>query len=143
MKIPFILITLLFGISAGVTDYRLSRSVVPYVYNLTINATNINTKLDHFDGRVEMAVVVLDQTNRIVLHISNMTIMEINVLFQNDTELTETSIEIKNEFLILHFDKNLREGSYVIQIYYKGQITSQVNDGFYKTSFKPIHLPTR
>lgn len=120
--------------------YRLPTSVVPSEY-LLILAPNFTDFI--FEGYVEIAVTVNQETQNITLHASNITFLQTIVV--NGTENLEISNETDDstrDFRILWFNSTLEIGEYRIKINYTGDLQSQYK-GFYRSYYTNSQNVTR
>lgn len=112
--------------------YRLPTSVIPNEYSLILapNFTDFT-----FEGFVEISITVVQETQNITLHASDITFLQTVVL--NETEnvpiVNETEDSLR-DFYILWFNDSLSTGNYQIQINYTGKLQSSYK-GFYRSSY--------
>lgn len=121
--------------------YRLPTSVVPseYVLILAPNFTDFT-----FVGYVEITVTVVQETQNITLHASDITFLQTAVLNDSQIFLTivNTTDDSTRDFHILWFATPLNIGSYQIQINYTGNLQSSYS-GFYRSYYTNSEGETR
>ncbi|XP_036454251.1 leucyl-cystinyl aminopeptidase isoform X2 [Colossoma macropomum] len=110
------------------TGLRLPASVRPVHYEISLqpNLTSMT-----FQGSVAISIVVLQETNKIVLHSYNMKI--INGTFQDEKV---NILEYKPwQQIAIKLSKELKKGeNYVLKIHYSANLSNSY-DGFYNSSY--------
>lgn len=112
--------------------YRLPTSVIPSEYTLILAPSFTDFT---FEGYVEITVAVVQETQNITLHASDITFFQTVVL--NGTEnvpvVNETE-DATRDFYILWFENSLNTGTYQIKINYTGNLQSSYA-GFYRSYY--------
>lgn len=121
--------------AAGITRYRLPKTVVPNFYNIT---TYVDLDFLTFQGYTEIRVHVLEETKNITLHALELTVLDINVISLEDDDETikiaNTIFDEEREFLILRFEEQLETGQYQIEVSYQGILNEHVK-GFFRSNY--------
>ena len=118
-------------------DYRLPENVIPDNYNIKLKPLlSTETDPDYFEGTVTIKVQVLEVTTSIILHAKDLTIKNVTVVKEDDTEVSVIPSEDPTfEFLsIINNDGKFEVAKYTITISYEG-IHSDDMDGFYRSSY--------
>lgn len=112
--------------------YRLPTSVVPSEYLLILAPNFIDFT---FEGYVEINVAVVQKTQNITLHASDITFLETAVLKGNEAvPISNETEDSTRDFHILWFNNSLETGEYLIKINYTGNLQSQYK-GFYRSYY--------
>lgn len=125
------------------TDPRLPRAVLPRRYDLEL-APDLETA--SFTGTVDIAVLVAEATDEIVLHAAELTIDAANLVTGADaagsdaTSVAVTDIELddEDERLVLHLDRPLAPGEATIRLAFTGELNDRLR-GFYRSTFVDTH----
>lgn len=123
-------------------ELRLPSSVHPVHYNISLHP---NLTLMTFQGSLSILVQVLHETKNIVLHSSDMNIINASIEGKQGHIL-----EYKPwQQIAITFQEDLKKGQYVLYINYRANLSSSY-DGFYNSSYvdtngikrylQPIHL---
>lgn len=123
-------------------SYLLPRSIVPYHYNITLN---IQFDWPVFNGRTEIELEVLEETDLITMHAVNLTIFEVNLYYEGTKIASNPKIKYgQYELLLLRFDKYLNIRKYSLEIIYQAPVgTDPDSKGLYVKKFTgPYEYPT-
>ena len=114
--------------------YRLPRNLKPFLYEIYFKIGH-----DSFSGRVNISFVCLNPTNRIVLNVKDLLILNetIDIHSQNETVffnknwLYDNQAETMTIFLYRYCQKNV---CYSLAIEFSGNISENIA-GFYRSSY--------
>ncbi|XP_065223348.1 aminopeptidase N-like [Planococcus citri] len=117
--------------------YRLTDEVVPTFYELRIAP---DLKNFTFVGKVEIAIHVKFNTDKIVLHSKNLTITSVKVFkMDSSREFLDSSYELdeSNDLLVVETGQSLMfNTNYSLIIEFQGVLSHSMR-GFYRTSYRP------
>ncbi|XP_073717169.1 leucyl-cystinyl aminopeptidase isoform X2 [Misgurnus anguillicaudatus] len=110
------------------TELRLPASVHPVHYNISLhpNLTSMT-----FQGDVSISVEVLQETKKIVLHSSNMSITKAT-FDGKDVKILEYK---PWQQIAIKFKEDLQKGKHVLNFIYKANLSTSY-DGFYNSSYE-------
>jgi aminopeptidase N len=114
--------------SPPLDPYRLPRSVVPTRYDLEL-ATDLATA--SFEGRVEIAVDVVEPVEQLVLNAIELDIAEVRV----DGSDVHWHLEPDTERLVVSPAGGLQPGTVSLNVSFSGTLNDQLR-GFYRSTFK-------
>ncbi|KAJ8664405.1 hypothetical protein QAD02_006067, partial [Eretmocerus hayati] len=121
--------------------YRLPRNVTPVGYrlNITTQVGMPEGNLDEFQGRVEIDVIVEEQTDAIYLHSRNLTISEFHISeFDQRERLDSVTIDkdpLRNFLIFQRRNLGFEAATYTITIEYAGLFRNGSTVGFFKNSY--------
>ncbi|XP_021377931.1 uncharacterized protein LOC110466016 isoform X1 [Mizuhopecten yessoensis] len=125
-----------------VTDVRLPRSVLPYLYELDIypDFYKNDPKDFEFTGEVSIHVSCVQATNNITLHSHSLTIDEnsikLNTAGDTAPNVVKVSYDLERQFLILELDSDLLAGrNYSFGISFSGRLKDDMV-GLYYSSYQ-------
>lgn len=133
---------LIFVILAAVKeeiDHRLPKNVIPYHYNIELD---VEPNFLYFNGKTEIYVEVIEETNYIVLHAAQLINLDARVFFNHsECKIVNKVFHKYFQYFIMIFEKKLQIGKYKIQASYKANFDTGTN-GFYLASYE-IYNKTR
>ncbi|ORY53935.1 hypothetical protein LY90DRAFT_670288 [Neocallimastix californiae] len=114
-------------------DIRLPKTVLPRAYRLDF-ATSL--KNSTFGGIAEIDIEVVAKTNFIVIHSLNLDLSDIELSAESKV-WKPVSVEYieKNQYYILIFNDEIKEGNYTLKTKYSGQFDNGYY-GYYLSSYK-------
>ncbi|KAG7211605.1 hypothetical protein KM043_010860 [Ampulex compressa] len=122
------------------TSYRLPKEVVPVVYDLWIY-TRLGEDDFAYDGKVSIALNVLQGTDRIIVHRDKFNVLEDKSRLYRRSGNTFDSFSIEEQrhdperqFHVVVLGKHLEPGEYVLELYFEGEVIDDVF-GFYRSSY--------
>jgi aminopeptidase N len=126
-------------------DYRLPSNFKPSLYEIQLKpyigtASLYGDNAFKFEGSVNISIMCLNATNKIVLHHKNMVINSVNVYQTRQNTLQSIQVvgftyDPKLQFMTIQVDRNLvMNGLYVVSIDYTGEISDSL-EGFYRSSY--------
>ena len=116
--------------------YRLPKTSAPLSYKLELT-TNVHTGALPFSGNVDIRVVLLEDTDHIVLHSQNLEILSIVVHDELERPVEGITFlhDVEFSFLIIRFNEvKLFNSEFNIVIDFTGNLPTAVQ-GFYRTSY--------
>ncbi len=117
--------------------YRLPNNTRPLLYDVHLR-TWIHEENFSFDGRTEIFIVAMEQSNNIVIHQRqlNITNFELRDLGNGEILTTSMSYDPIREFLVFHRTIGELEpgNTYLLQINYTGTLRND-EAGFYRSSY--------
>ncbi|HTX63390.1 MAG TPA: M1 family metallopeptidase, partial [Acidimicrobiales bacterium] len=117
---------------AGPDPHRLPRTIEPVSYRLELTP---DLEAAAFTGTVEIAVRVLEQTDRILLNAAELDISAASVLPPaGDTVVASTTLEEADERLVLTLPVPLARGDATVRLDFKGTLNDKLR-GFYRSTF--------
>lgn len=123
-------------------NYRLPHNLKPYYYDLTITTKfyDIIEPTD-FDGDVKINFTCLSNTNKLVLHMRDIDLVDSSILIKGVTDTSFDFHHIKwtydnqTHFLTFELNKQFQVNhNYTVHIKYKGYIKDN-GAGFYQSSY--------
>jgi hypothetical protein len=105
------------------SDTRLPENVLPVAYRLDFYTSIENST---FDGKEEIDIEILKDTNSIIFHSENLSLSNITISNENEI-LKPNSIQFIKEsnFVTLNFNETLKsETNYTLHIQYSGKLNS-------------------
>ncbi|KAL6628860.1 peptidase family M1-domain-containing protein [Neocallimastix sp. 'constans'] len=105
------------------SDTRLPENVIPVAYRLDFYTSIENST---FDGKEEIDIEILKDTNSIIFHSENLSLSNITISNENEV-LKPNSIQFTKEsnFVTLNFNETLKsETNYTLHIQYSGKLNS-------------------
>lgn len=124
--------------------FRLPQSVVPVNYKLSLTpGLKVTTKVGDseevvykFTGREVVKIKVLQSTDRIVLHASNLEIHDAYLVNDKGNRLVGTvTFDPENEFAIISFDSKVSTGRWVLHTRFTGIHNTKLK-GFYLSQWR-------
>lgn len=125
------------------TSFRLPTDLKPYNYEIAIKPYigflhSLNDSFK-FDGNINISFTCLNPTNKIVLHIKDLTIINETIkLFSNRSliGINQNWVnDFEKDFMILTMNEEcLRDRNYTLSLLYRGEISEYLS-GFYRSSF--------
>ncbi len=120
------------GASSGPDPYRLPRTIEPVCYRLELTP---DLQAAVFTGSVEIDVLVLEQTDRVVLNAAELDIQSASVLPPAGDPLeAAVSLEETSERLVLVLPTPLAKGDATVRLAFTGRLNDKLR-GFYRSSF--------
>lgn len=122
-------------------DYRLPTYVKPVHYEITLEPNFENFT---FSAYIKIEVEVLEATNNIILHASELNVTYLAVATPLNFVIEPNNLENDDErqFLIISFEETLGIGTYYINAFYEGLINDGTS-GFYRASYVDADGNTR
>lgn len=135
-----------------ITSFRLTNETIPLHYSLDI-ITRIHEDQFDFNGTVRIEILVINSTNKIVIHSKDLVILGISLVdMDSNVQLDNMVYKLLNEnnMMVVYSPSNdvlvddeeflLKDGKrYSLIIEYSGQLNNVYNNrtfGFYATSYK-------
>lgn len=113
-------------------DHRLPKNVIPYYYTIELD---IESNFLFFDGKTEIDVEVIEETDRIILHAANLRNLEARVFFYSiECRIINKTFQKNFQYFIMDFEQKLQVGKYVIEMTYRANFNTGTT-GFYLTSY--------
>ncbi|XP_066591273.1 aminopeptidase N-like [Prorops nasuta] len=120
--------------------YRLPGTIIPTSYNLRL-LTHLSASNFTYDGKVDISIKVLEETNTIVLHAFKLEILQENTrLLKINGEtlkyiaLSSQQYDQEKQFYLISPLENLQVGRYILKLSFVGEIVDDVF-GFYRSSY--------
>nr|XP_019531217.2 aminopeptidase N [Aedes albopictus] len=132
-----------------VSGYRLPNTTSPLRYDIELT-THVH---DHgspnqfdFEGKVKIALRVLEEVQNITLHYRQLTVTHVKLTDAANTALinddSSFTMDTTYEFLVILAPSVLRVGDYSLEIDYHGVLRTD-NGGFYRSSYTDANGNTR
>jgi puromycin-sensitive aminopeptidase len=117
---------------AGADPHRLPRTIEPVSYRLELTP---DLEAAQFSGSVEIDVMVLEQTDRIVLNAAELDISAASVVPPaGDPVEVSASLDEAAQRLVLTLPAPLAKGDATVRLAFKGTLNDQLR-GFYRSTF--------
>lgn len=136
----FFLLVRVTGELGNYNYYRLPTSLKPTLYNLNI-ITYLEPNNLKFRGYVTITLNVLQDTNNITLHATNLTVAQNRIMLKRHNELTfkhcVNSVKIVpyHDYYIIETCRTLRKNDkYLLKIFFEGVLNDQLR-GYYRSSY--------
>ncbi|MCP3998864.1 MAG: M1 family metallopeptidase [bacterium] len=115
-------------------EYRLSRTVIPSRYELTLEPDLGNAS---FTGTEAVAVEVVEPVNEVVLNAIELVISAAAMVDSAGTriEASDISYDEDKERATFHFDEELMPGQWTLQVSFSGILNDNLH-GFYRSTYK-------
>ncbi|XP_012252261.2 uncharacterized protein LOC105683883 [Athalia rosae] len=121
--------------TSATTDYRLPTDIVPKTYELWLKPW-ITVGNFTFDGIAAIEAIVVTATNKVVLHIDEITWTDIKITSDGtELDIADVTYTPAYHFLVITLDTNVTAGSALdIWIEYWGFLNTAMR-GFYRSSY--------
>ena len=118
------------------TAYRLSRSVLPSHYELTLEP---NIQDFTFNGEIRISLGVNDAAKSIMLHAVELDILQVELesVGAGPVKIHSFNVNDEAECLTIHLDQNIPAGKANLHIVFKGTLNDQLR-GFYRSRYEAL-----
>uniref|UniRef100_A0A1B6C9L0 Aminopeptidase n=1 Tax=Clastoptera arizonana TaxID=38151 RepID=A0A1B6C9L0_9HEMI len=116
---------------------RLPKSVVPDLYNLTLNP---NLGAGTFSGKVNISLNVSTAVSNIILHSTGLSVTNSALISheKGSENLVKQAFNYEpNEFLVVQLKQDISPGSYNLLLEFNGSLTRNIV-GFYRSMYKDV-----
>ncbi|XP_055851073.1 aminopeptidase N-like isoform X2 [Episyrphus balteatus] len=125
-------------LGSSYNHYKLPESIRPEHYTLEIITHLENPEDLRFEGTSAITFNVLEDTNNITLHASNLTIDQTKIVISKDGEkmncIKDVEVNSKQEYYIMHLCEPLTKSKYLIVMPFNAILNKNLH-GYYRSSY--------